>query len=118
MLLHSRIITTSDLSLLQSSLRRPEEQIIKYPKLVDPFETELSQCLHSKYGDISALRKIFIFAKDATAELGNILLPRSKAITVITLRLGSQVRGARIKCGVSLCRKQRLTRLSEKPKKY
>ncbi|KAF8247196.1 hypothetical protein K440DRAFT_584862 [Wilcoxina mikolae CBS 423.85] len=71
MLLHSRIITTSDLSLLQSSLRRPEEQIMKYPKLKNPFETSLCQYLRSKYGDIPALRKIFIFAKEATAELGS-----------------------------------------------
>ena len=41
-----------------------------YPKLQAPVETELYKVISKEFGDISALRKVFLFAKQATSELG------------------------------------------------
>lgn len=69
-LLHSKITTTSDLMLLQSSVSRPKEEIAPYSKLRAPFQTELYNKLHIKYRRVEAFEKIFTFTKKCTSELG------------------------------------------------
>lgn len=69
-LLHSKITTTSDLMLLQSSVSRPKEEIATYSKLRAPFQTELYNKLHRKYSKVDAFEKIFAFANRCTSELG------------------------------------------------
>ena len=73
--MHSRIVTTSDLTLLQGSLRRPEEKIMPYSPLEAPFETELCKTLRNMYGSISAIGQVFRFAGNASAQLGAIFSP-------------------------------------------
>ncbi|KAL7269242.1 Dicer-like protein 1 [Rhizina undulata] len=69
-LLHSRIVTTSDLMLLQSSVNRPMEVIAAYARLKQPWETELCILLHEHLKGVESLNKVFQFAKNSTAELG------------------------------------------------
>ncbi|KAF8477226.1 hypothetical protein BDZ91DRAFT_672698 [Kalaharituber pfeilii] len=70
-LLHSRIATASDLKLLQSSVARPNEQILEYPRLGPPFRTELYNKLYEKYNHIKSLKRIFNFSIDSTSQLGS-----------------------------------------------
>ncbi|PWW79995.1 hypothetical protein C7212DRAFT_355951 [Tuber magnatum] len=69
-LLHSRIATTSDLTLLQGSISRPEEVVAIYPTLGPKFQTDLCRKLHRAYGELDCFSKIFAFAEIAASELG------------------------------------------------
>jgi endoribonuclease Dicer len=71
-LLHSQIVTTSDLSLLQSAIRRPDEKVMKYEKLKAPEDTPLTAKMRQEYGTIKAIRKICTYSNEASAELGTI----------------------------------------------
>ena len=69
-LLHCQIATTADLSLLRSSISRPNESIVQYNRLLEPYRTPLWAELYSKFGDVRSFSRLFRFAKDATSELG------------------------------------------------
>ena len=70
-MLDSRITTTSDLALLQNAVSRPKEIIGQYEPLGHPFETTLYQELSQLYGGASgSMSKVFAFALNASAELG------------------------------------------------
>lgn len=69
-MLHCQIATTSDLSLLQNSISRPNETIAVYQRLEYPYDTPLSSKLTSEFGDLKALSKIFKHAREATSQLG------------------------------------------------
>ncbi|RPB29394.1 hypothetical protein L211DRAFT_11749 [Terfezia boudieri ATCC MYA-4762] len=69
-LLHSRIATASDLKLLQSSITRPDEQILLYPQLEPPFPTPLYNKLYDKYHKIKCFKRIFDFCLDCSSQLG------------------------------------------------
>ncbi|KAI9847076.1 MAG: Dicer-like protein 1 [Sclerophora amabilis] len=70
-MLHSQIATTSDLSLLQTMVHRPQEQVAQYEVLAAPFETDLYRRLKAAYGGIDVLARSFRIAKDASSELGS-----------------------------------------------
>ncbi|KAF2103329.1 ATP-dependent helicase dcl1 [Rhizodiscina lignyota] len=69
-LLQCRIATTSDLSLLQKFVSRPEEKVTEYPALQAPFETPFHQELKTRFGDLNVFRKYFSTSKVTAAELG------------------------------------------------
>lgn len=69
-LLDSRITTTSDLMLLQSSLNRPVERVAPYPPGPTPHQTPLCKLLWSKYKELEPLQKLFTFAANCNSELG------------------------------------------------
>ncbi|KAF2201242.1 dicer-like protein 1 [Delitschia confertaspora ATCC 74209] len=69
-LLHCKIATTSDLALLSNHITRPEEQIVQYPKLRAPFETEFHKVLRERYGEMSQFKKFFDASKHISSELG------------------------------------------------
>jgi len=70
MLLHSRIATTADLTLLQRTVSRPAEIIAQYDRLQPISETNLCATLRARYGDLEILSKLFLFATEATSQLG------------------------------------------------
>lgn len=69
-MLHSQIATTSDLSLLQMSISRPNESIAAYGRLAYAYDTPLCSSLKAKFGDLEALAKFFRNAREATSQLG------------------------------------------------
>jgi endoribonuclease Dicer len=69
-LLHCKIATTSDLSLLANHITRPEEEIARYSPLLKPFETPFHQELRSRYGHVQAFQKLFHDSKFFSSELG------------------------------------------------
>ncbi|KXJ85785.1 RNase3 domain-containing protein [Microdochium bolleyi] len=69
-LLHSKIATVGDPSLLKSSICKAEEHTVEYNIPFDPFDTALSQRLQPLLGSIRAADKLFVYAKLCTAELG------------------------------------------------
>ncbi|KAI5925287.1 RNase3 domain-containing protein [Camillea tinctor] len=70
-LLHSEIATVADPSIFKrSSINRPEEELIEYAKVQNPFTTPLWQKLHMLVGKNRAFRKLFTYSKDCTTELG------------------------------------------------
>lgn len=69
-MLHCKIATTSDLSLLQKTISRPSEEVAFYPRLQQPFETPLNQKLMARFDDMDAFRSIFFDSRDATSGLG------------------------------------------------
>ena len=79
-----------------------------YPKLRPPVETELYKALKEKFGDISALRRVFLFAKEATSELG-IYTPIRYFDGILTVLL-PQAPGVRIVFGALPFRRQKLIR--------
>jgi len=70
-MLDCQIATTSDLSLLRMSISRPNESIAVYKRLSHAYDTSLCSVLRSKFGDLESLSKIFIFAHEATSQLGD-----------------------------------------------
>ncbi|KAF2873406.1 dicer-like protein-like protein 1 [Massariosphaeria phaeospora] len=68
-LLHCKIATTSDLTLLQNHIRRPNEHVSKY-SLQQEFETPFHQKIKASYGEIKAFQKFFKASKQFSAELG------------------------------------------------
>lgn len=69
-LLHSKIATTSDSTLLANQITRPSEEIAEYPRLLKPFETPFHRELKSRYGHIKAFQKFFEASKLYSSELG------------------------------------------------
>ena len=69
-MLNCQIATATDLALLRNSVSRPKESVAEYDRLSHPYDTPLCAKLKAKYGDLKALSKIFSFAREATAQLG------------------------------------------------
>lgn len=69
-LLHCKIATTSDLSLIRNNISRPSEDVVEYDRLPTPFETPLHQELKARFGDVSPFEKLFQESKKISAELG------------------------------------------------
>jgi endoribonuclease Dicer len=69
-LLHCKITTTSDLTLLANHINRPEEEVVQYERLRVPFETPFHQEVKRRYGEIQAFRKFFEASKLISSELG------------------------------------------------
>ncbi|ODH44998.1 dicer-like protein 1 [Paracoccidioides brasiliensis] len=70
MLLDSQIATASNLDALRQSVARPTEQEWVYDRLDPAFETDLYKSMHSQFGNISVLKKMFICSLEATSTLG------------------------------------------------
>ena len=70
-MLHSQIATASDLSLLQSCITKPQEQLAIYERLQHPYDTPLSRHMRDNFGDIYDLPKVSENAREATRELGD-----------------------------------------------
>ena len=68
--LNCQIATASDLALLRNAVSRPKESVAEYDHLSRPYDTPLCAKLRSEFGDLEALSKIFSFAREATAQLG------------------------------------------------
>ena len=68
--LNCQIATASDVALLRNTVSRPKESVAEYDRLSCPYDTPLSAKLKSEFGDLETLSKIFSFAKEATAQLG------------------------------------------------
>ncbi|OCK73731.1 endoribonuclease dcr-1 [Lepidopterella palustris CBS 459.81] len=69
-LLHSKIATTSDLSLIRNNISRPTEEVVLYSRLLAPFETTLYQQLKARFGGIKTFQKFFDTSKKVSSELG------------------------------------------------
>ncbi|PGH14121.1 hypothetical protein AJ79_03238 [Helicocarpus griseus UAMH5409] len=69
-LLDSQIATASNLDAMRQTIARPTEQTWVYDRLDPPFETDLYRTMHSRFGDIGELEKIFTFALEASSTLG------------------------------------------------
>lgn len=70
MLFDSQIATASNPQLLRQSVAKPTEQTWLYDRLDPPFETELYKDLHSRFGDVPALDRLFRFAHETSSTLG------------------------------------------------
>ena len=70
MLFDSQIATASDPQLLRQSVVKPTEETWHYDRLCPPFETELYKELHSRFGDVSTLDRLFRFAHKTSSTLG------------------------------------------------
>ena len=68
--LNCQIATASDLALLRNTVSRPKESVAEYDQLTRPYDTPLCAKLRSEFGDLEVLSKIFSFAREATAQLG------------------------------------------------
>ncbi|KAI9797134.1 MAG: Dicer-like protein 1 [Piccolia ochrophora] len=69
-LLHSQIVTASDLTLLQNFNRRPVEVVAEYDPLECPRETSLLKELKSRFESLEIFSKTFTYAKQASSDLG------------------------------------------------
>ena len=70
-MLHSQIITASDLTLLRSSVSRPREIVLTFERNYGPGQTALSQSLKREFGSHPALRRHFLIAERAETHLGS-----------------------------------------------
>lgn len=69
-MLHSQIVTASDLSLLRNSISRPTEQVARYAPLQNAYETPLCAKLRKEFGNVTGFPKLFVHAREATRQLG------------------------------------------------
>jgi endoribonuclease Dicer len=69
-LLHCKIATTSDLSLLSNHIKKPEEKFAMYSRLKPRFETSFHQHMKTRYGHIKSFSKFFDDSKIFSSELG------------------------------------------------
>lgn len=69
-ILHCKITTASDLTLLQYAVNSKVEVIDKYEPLGAPFETPLYAQMKEKLEDNGVFSKLLRYAKDASSELG------------------------------------------------
>ena len=69
-LLHCKIATTSDVTLVANSISRPEEIVAEYPPLQHPFDTPFVKALREKYGEVNAFKKFFYASRQLSSELG------------------------------------------------
>ncbi|KAF2803072.1 endoribonuclease dcr-1 [Mytilinidion resinicola] len=69
-LLHCKIATTSDLTLMQNQISKPFEDVVYYEALPAPFETQLHQQLRACFGDLRPFQKLFRVSKEISSELG------------------------------------------------
>ena len=70
-ILCSRIATTVDMALLQRTIYRPHEEIVRFlPGETHPVDSDLYLNLKSRFGDLVILQPLFQRAKDVNACLG------------------------------------------------
>lgn len=69
-MLHCKIATTSDVTLLANSINKPFEQVVEYPRLPVGLETPFYQEMKARYGGVSAFQKFFKTSKDYSSVLG------------------------------------------------
>ncbi|KAL7627847.1 Dicer-like protein 1 [Parahypoxylon ruwenzoriense] len=70
-LLHSEIATVADPAIYtKSSINRPIEDFIEYGIPPEPFETPLWQKLHKLVGHNEVFKRLFVYSRESTAELG------------------------------------------------
>ena len=70
-LLHCRIATSVDASLLQHTKAKAKEELLaNYEPLLPPFQTDLFTNVYEKIAGIKACQKPLIFARKASSELG------------------------------------------------
>ncbi|CAI6332556.1 unnamed protein product [Periconia digitata] len=69
-MLHCKIATTSDLTLVANAINQPDEEVAQYSRLHQPFETALHQELKSRFGDVDDFQKLFRASKLISTELG------------------------------------------------
>lgn len=69
-LLHCKIATTSDITLLQSHITKPAEDCAKYAPLGPPFKTPFFQELEDRYGSLKVYKRLFRTALILSSELG------------------------------------------------
>lgn len=69
-MLHCHIATTSNLTILNKSIKRPTEVIVPYEKLCYPYRTRLGDALKKRFGKIEALSQLFSSSQEATSHLG------------------------------------------------
>ncbi|KAI1470586.1 uncharacterized protein F4812DRAFT_469152 [Daldinia caldariorum] len=70
-LLHSEIATVADISVFtKSSISRPTENVIEFGVTPEPFETPLWQKLYKVVGHNDALKRLFVYSRACTAEMG------------------------------------------------
>jgi endoribonuclease Dicer len=69
-MLDAQIATASNVKLLREAVARPTEEAWAYDRLNKPCETELYRDLHSRFGQVAALEKLFRFSHQASSDLG------------------------------------------------
>ncbi|KAF2645254.1 hypothetical protein P280DRAFT_389329 [Massarina eburnea CBS 473.64] len=69
-LLHCKIVTVSDSTLIANNINKPNEEVVQYSPLPDGYETPLHQELKSRYGDMPGFQKLFRSARLYSSELG------------------------------------------------
>ncbi|KAI0022344.1 hypothetical protein F4780DRAFT_769771 [Xylariomycetidae sp. FL0641] len=85
-LLQSEIATVSDMAAFRkASINRPTEEVIEYSKIPDPFETPLWHRLHKLVGHNATFRKLFIYSRECTTELGRWCADRVWQINFTTI---------------------------------
>ena len=68
-ILHSRIATTLDMSLVNPD-KKTTEQTLHYAALRQPFETPLLKAFKAEFGDIGAFRRVFATCPEIARQLG------------------------------------------------
>lgn len=69
-MLHSQIVTTSNLAVLQSVVSRPKEVILPFDQPCLPYETLLCREMRAKFGEVKIFAKYFAQAREVTSQLG------------------------------------------------
>ncbi|MCJ1312001.1 Dicer-like protein 1 [Agyrium rufum] len=70
-LLHSKIATAANLTVLQSATNRPKEQVILYDRIPCTDKTKLYEELKSRYEDVECFKKLFLAAEYTSRDLGD-----------------------------------------------
>ncbi|KAF1955997.1 hypothetical protein CC80DRAFT_474029 [Byssothecium circinans] len=69
-ILHCKIVTVSDDTLIANKINKPTEHVVQYDVLPEGYEAPLYQQLKSRYGDLPGFDKLFRTAKIFSSELG------------------------------------------------
>ena len=70
-MLHSQIVTTSNLAALRNAISRPKEIILPYEKSRVPYETCLCLDMKATFGDVEVLARYFDLAREVASHLGD-----------------------------------------------
>ena len=82
-MLHSQIVTASNLSLLRNVISRPKEVLLAYDRLQCPQETLLCLKMKAEFGDMEAFAKHFADAKEFASQLGEWCADQIWAMTLV-----------------------------------
>lgn len=69
-MLDCKIATTSDITLAANSINRPTEEIARYARLPNEYETPFHKELEARFGHLAVFKKLFNQAKRFASELG------------------------------------------------